>query len=253
MKEAPSVRRPILAAVAALLLAPAAAQAHVTIQPDTAPAGGFTRLDVRVPNERDDAGTTKVDVQLPPGFIAASYEPVPGWKVKVTRSKADKPIDTGEGLQSDTQVSRITWTGDGKQGIVRPGEFQDFGLSLKMPEGEAGDKLTFKALQTYDDGQVVRWIGPEDADEPAPIVTLEAGSAGGGHGAPAASAGGGSDQQAAPASAPAASTSSDDGGSNTLSIVAIALGALALIAALGALAAARRGASSSKRREEVAA
>ena len=132
------MRRSILAAAAAaLLLAPAAAQAHVTIQPDTAPAGGFTRLDVRVPNERDDAGTTKVDVQLPPGFIAASYEPVPGWKVKVTRSKADKPIDTGEGLQSDTQVSRITWTGDGKQGIVRPGEFQDFGLSLKMPEGKA--------------------------------------------------------------------------------------------------------------------
>ena len=48
------------------------------VQPDTGPAGGFTRLDVRVPNERDDAGTTKVDVQLPPGFIAASYEPVPG-------------------------------------------------------------------------------------------------------------------------------------------------------------------------------
>jgi uncharacterized protein YcnI len=251
MKEATAMRRSILAAAAAaLLLAPAAAQAHVTLQPDTAPAGGFTRLDVRVPNERDDAGTTKVDVQLPPGFIAASYEPVPGWKVEVTRAKAEKPIDTGEGLQSDTQVSRITWTGDGKQGIVKAGEFQDFGLSLKMPEGEAGDKLTFKALQTYDDGQVVRWIGPEEADEPAPIVTLEAGSAGGGHGAPAASAGGGSDQK----SAPAASTSSDDdGGSNTLSIVAIALGALALIAALGALAAARRGASSSKRREEVAA
>ncbi len=198
------MRRSILAAAAAaLLLAPAAAQAHVTLQPDTAPAGGFTRLDVRVPNERDDAGTVKVDVQLPPGFIAASYEPVPGWKVKVTRSKAEKPIDTGEGLKSDTQVSRITWTGDGEQGIVEAGEFQDFGLSLKMPEGKAGDKLTFKALQTYDDGQVVRWIGPEDADEPAPVVTLEAGSAGGGHGAPAASAGGGSDQQAAPASAPA--------------------------------------------------
>ena len=250
MKEAPTVRRSILAAAAAaLLLAPAAAQAHVTLQPDTAPAGGFTRLDVRVPNERDDAGTVKVDVQLPPGFIAASYEPVPGWKVEVTRSKAEQPIDTGEGLKSDTQVSRITWTGDGEQGIVEAGEFQDFGLSLKMPEGKAGDTLTFKALQTYDDGQVVRWIGPEDADEPAPIVTLEAGSAGGGHGAPAASAGGGADQQAAPA----ASSSSEDGGSNTLSIVAIALGALALIAALGALAATRRGASSTGRREEVAA
>ena len=242
----------LLAALAALLLAPAVAQAHVTVQPDTAPAGGFTRLDVRVPNERDDAGTTKVDVQLPPGFIAASYEPVPGWKVELTRSKAAEPIDTGEGLKSDTQVSRITWTGDGKQGIVKPGEFQDFGLSLKMPEGKAGDKLTFKALQTYDDGQVVRWIGPEDAGEPAPVVTLEAGSAGGGHGAPAASSGSGADEQAAPASAPAAS-SGDDGGSDTLAIVAVVLGALALITALGALAAARRSASSNERREEVTA
>jgi periplasmic copper chaperone A len=134
MKEATTVRRSILAAAAVLaLLAPAAAQAHVTLQPNTAQAGGYTRLDVRVPNERDDAATTKVDVQLPPGFISASYEPVPGWDVKVTTGKADKPIDAGEGLKSDTQVARITWTGDGKQGKVGPGEFQDFGLSLKMP------------------------------------------------------------------------------------------------------------------------
>jgi periplasmic copper chaperone A len=250
MKEAPTVRRSIPAAVAvAALLAPSAAQAHVTLQPDTAAAGGYTRLDVRVPNERDDAGTTKVDVQLPPGFIAASYEPVPGWDVKVTMGKAQEPIDAGDGLKSDTQVSRITWTGDGKQGIVEPGEFQDFGLSLKMPDGEAGEKLTFKALQTYENGEVVRWIGPEGADEPAPIVTLTAGSEGGGHGAPAATAGG-SQQSATPASAPAAS---QVGGTDTLSIVALIVGALALIAALGALAAARRSTSSTTRHEEVAA
>ena len=35
-------------------------RAHVTLQPERVPAGGFTRLDVRVPNERDDAATTKV-------------------------------------------------------------------------------------------------------------------------------------------------------------------------------------------------
>ena len=222
--------RPVLAAAAALsLLAPAAAQAHVTLQPDTAPAGGYTRLDVRVPNERDDAGTTKIDLQLPAGFEAASYEPVPGWDVKVA----------SEGKR----VRQITWTGRGKQGVVAPGQFQDFGLSLKMPEGKGGEKLTFKALQTYDDGEVVRWIGPEDADEPAPVVTLEA--AAGGHGAPAA----GSHEESA--SAPAAS--SDDGGTDTLSIVAVVLGALALLAALGALAAARRHTAAKSRREEVAA
>ena len=216
------MRRSILAAVAAAaLLVPAAAQAHVTLQPDTAPAGGFTRLDVRVPNERDDAGTTKVEVRMPPGFEFASYEPVPGWDVEVTRS--------GE------QVTRITWTGDGEQGIVEPGQFQDFGLSLRMPEGEAGQKLTFKALQTYQGGEVVRWIGPEDADEPAPVVTLEAGDEGGGQGAPAAS-GGGAAQSATPASAPA--SQADDGGTDALSVVALVVGGLGL--ATGGTALARR-------------
>jgi uncharacterized protein YcnI len=209
-EEARTVRTSILAAVtAAALLAPAAAQAHVTLQPDTAPAGGFTRLDVRVPNERDDAGTTKVDVQLPPGFESASYEPVSGWNVKVARN--------------GDQISRITWSG----GEIAPGQFQDFGLSLKMPEGKAGDKLTFKALQTYDDGEVVRWIGPEDADEPAPIVTLEAAEGGGGHNAAGAAA--------ATSSQPAGATSDDDG-TDTLSVVALVLAGLALIAALASIA-----------------
>ena len=70
------------------LAVPAAAQAHVTLQPNTAAAGAFTRLDVRVPNERDDASTTKVEVQFPDGFASASYEPVPGWDVKVTKEHA---------------------------------------------------------------------------------------------------------------------------------------------------------------------
>ena len=42
-----------------------------------------------------------------------------------------------------------------------------------MPN-EPGKALTFKALQTYTGGEVVRWIGPPDADEPAPQVTLAA-------------------------------------------------------------------------------
>ena len=139
---------------------------------------------MRVPNERDDAGTVKVDLKLPPGFLTASYESVPGWTVKVTKEKLAKPVKV-EGFDVTEQVGRITWTGDGKQGVIAPGQFRDFGLSVAMPKGKPGSKLTFKALQTYQGGEVVRWIGPEDADEPAPTVTLTAAGAGGGHGAPA--------------------------------------------------------------------
>ena len=54
------MRRIALAAAAlgaVALIAPPAA-AHVTVQPNEAVAGSFSRFVVRVPNERDDASTT---------------------------------------------------------------------------------------------------------------------------------------------------------------------------------------------------
>jgi uncharacterized protein YcnI len=225
----PHIRTAAAAAVAAALTLPAAASAHVTLQPDTAPADGFTRLDVRVPNERDDTATVKVDVQFPDGFDTVSYEPRAGWKVTVRRS--------GE------RVTRITWSG----GRIEPGQFTDFGLSLRMPDGEPGDKLTFKALQTYEGGEVVRWIGPEDADEPAPIVTLTAAAGGGApgtSGATAPSSGGDqpvSSDDAAGAREPAEgenfasptlAAETDDDGTDGVAIAALAVAVLALIAAL---------------------
>ena len=241
--------RTAAAAVAAALALPATASAHVTLQPSTAPADGFTRLDVRVPNERDDAGTVKVDVQLPPGFAFVSYEPRPGWKVTVKREKLDEPIEVEGGFEVDEGVSQITWSG----GLIGPGEFVDFGLSLRMPKGEAGEKLTFKALQTYEDGEVVRWIGPEDADEPAPVVTLTAADSGGGHGAPGTDGdtavssddAAGAQEPAGgeePASAPAenASATVDDGGTDGFTVAALVIAVLALIAGLAAFVSARR-------------
>jgi uncharacterized protein YcnI len=161
-----TVRSYISAAVvlAVLALAPAAG-AHVTLQPPEAPAGGFTRLDVRVPNEQENADTTKVVVQMPPGFLSVSYEPVPGWDVKLTMRKLDKPVEQF-GEQVTEEVGRITFTGDGETGVIRPGQFQDFGLSVAVPEGRPGSMLTFKALQTYSNGEVVRWIGPPRRKRP---------------------------------------------------------------------------------------
>ena len=208
-------------------LAPAAG-AHVTLQPSEAAAGGFTRLDVRVPNERDDAGTTKVDVQFPDGVIFLSYEPVPGWKVEITKKKLDKPVDAGEGFEVDEGIDRVTWTA-GKETRIAPGQFQDFGISLRVPDGKAGDKLTFKALQTYEGGEVVRWIGAEDADEPAPVVTLTAaeGEHGGAH-------------EAAVTPTPAAAAGGEEDDSSVLPIIALVAGLIGLGAGLAALATARR-------------
>jgi uncharacterized protein YcnI len=217
------IRSYVLAAlvVAALALAPAAG-AHVTLQPEEAPAGGFTRLDVRVPNERDNASTTKVEVQLPPGFLSVSSEPVPGWNTELTMRQLDQPVEQF-GEQVTEEVGTVTFSG----GVIRPGQFQDFGLSVGVPDGRPGSMLTFKAVQTYSNGEVVRWIGPPDSDEPAPQVELTA-SEEEGASAPAA-------QQPA---APAASEEDDEG--NGLAIAALVVGGLGLIAGLAALFMARR-------------
>jgi uncharacterized protein YcnI len=213
----------------ALLAVPATAGAHVTLQPNTAPAGGFTRLNVRVPNERDNASTTKVQLKLPDGFVFASYEPVPGWTVKVDKTKLAQPIKTDDGEVTE-QVSTMTWTGHGSAGKIPPGAFRDFGLSVQVP-GKAGDALTFKAVQTYSNGEVVRWIGPEDSDNPAPIVNVEAAA----DEAPAAS----TPAPSQPASN-SSSTADDSSSSDTLSVIALIVAALGLAVAAVAVAATRR-------------
>lgn len=218
----------VATAVAAALLLPAVARAHVSVVPKAAPAGAYTVLDVRVPNERDDAPTTKVDLKLPPGFTTASFEPVPGWDTQVVREQLSTPIETENGPISE-QVSRVVWSG----GEIPPGAFQDFPISVQMP-ARAGETLTFKALQTYAGGEVVRWIGSPDAELPAAQVEVVAASAGAGDGAGA----GHGDEPAAEetAAAPASSASGDDGAGTGLAVAGLVAGVAGLLLGGGALA-----------------
>ena len=218
-----------LAVAAGALAVPAAAQAHVTVQPTSVPAGAETVLTVRVPNERDDASTVKVDVKLPPGFVSASWEAIPGWSVRAVKQKLSKPVQTDDG-PIDEQVGEIVWTAADRKAGIQPGEFRDFPLSVVIP-GKAGQTLTFKALQTYSNGSVVRWIGAPGADEPAPRVELTS--------ATSAAADPGTRRRANPQPAPAAAASSDGGSSDTLSIVALIVGVLGLLVAGIAVAMAR--------------
>jgi uncharacterized protein YcnI len=217
------------AVAAGALAVPAAAQAHVTVQPTSVPAGAETVLSVRVPNERDDASTVKVDVKLPPGFVSASWEAVPGWSVRAVKQKLSKPVQTDDG-PIDEQVGEIVWTAADRKAGIQPGEFRDFPLSVVIP-GKAGQTLTFKALQTYSNGSVVRWIGAPGADEPAPRVELTS--------ATSAAADPGTRRRANPQPAPAAAASSDSGSSDTLSIVALIVGVVGLLVAGVAVAMAR--------------
>jgi len=153
----------VWASVLMVLVAAGPAFAHVTVQPTEGVVGSFSRFVVRVPTEREDASTIRIEVQFPP-LASVSFQDVPGWERTVEMQTLDEPLEVF-GEEVTEAVGTVTWEG----GEIGPGEFQEFGFSALMPEEET--TLEFAAIQTYDSGEVVRWIGPEDSDEPAARVT----------------------------------------------------------------------------------
>jgi uncharacterized protein YcnI len=230
-------RVPVAVVTALALLAPATAQAHVSLHPNEVPTGSFATLGIRVPNEMESANTTKLAVQFPPGFLDVSTEYMPGWSAEVKTSKLAKPVQTDDGEVTE-QVREVIWTGDGKQGLIPPGQFLSFPISTEIP-GKAGEELTFKVLQYYDNGEVVRWIGGPSSEEPAPKIDVTAAGgvlqdvAGSETAPPSLSA------ESAEAGE-STSLSSSDSASKGLGIAALVLGALGLIAGGAALIRSRR-------------
>ncbi|GAA4105149.1 YcnI family protein [Actinomadura miaoliensis] len=161
-----------LAAVSVAALA-TAASAHVTANPQSAEQGSFTKVSFRVPNERDNASTTEVRVDLPTDRPIAhvSVRPAPGWKVTVDKTKLSTPVKI-EGGELSEVVSRITWTG----GKIDPGQFEEFDVSMgPLPTGV--DRVLFKAEQKYSNGEVVTWdqdpgTGADEPEHPAPELKL---------------------------------------------------------------------------------
>lgn len=153
-------------ALALLILVAGAspALAHVTVQPNEAVVGSFSRFVVRVPNERPDASTVRVEVEFPP-LAFVSFQPKDGWQRDVEEEAFDEPIEVF-GNEITEGVTSVTWRG----GEIGPGEFEEFGFSARMPD-EPGE-LEFRASQHYDSGEVVEWTGPADGEEPAARVAV---------------------------------------------------------------------------------
>ena len=220
-----------LAAGAALVLPATSAFAHVTVNPREATQGGYAKLAFRVPNERDSASTTKLEINLPADhpFASVSVRPQSGWTYTVEKTKLATPIKSHD-TEITEATSKITWTG----GEIKPSEFNEFEISVGPLPSDV-DSLTFKALQTYSNGEVVRWIeettpGGADVERPAPVLKLTK-AASTATTAPAQEAQGG--QVADPAVKNAASKSDVDT-ARTFGIVGMVFGLLGFVSAMAA-------------------
>jgi uncharacterized protein YcnI len=229
----------------AVLVLSSPAFAHVSVQPEgTAAKGGYAVVDFKVPNERDNASTTKVEVTFPTDHPLASVlpEPVSGWTVKVARSKLAKPVEV-HGETISEAVTKVTWTASGKG--IEPGYFQKFPLSVgALPDDT--DELVFKAIQTYSDKEVVRWIevqkdGADEPENPAPVLALSAAIADGhAHGSTTAedASDTSTDSKATETAASASASDNTDTTARVLGVVGIVVGAAGV--AYGVLAGRRR-------------
>ncbi|AEB43227.1 YcnI family protein [Micromonospora maris] len=203
----------------------APASAHVSISPSEAKQGGYGRFAFRVPNESDEASTTKLEIFLPENAPVGSVStmPVPGWTVAVEKRRVDPPVQV-HGAEISEVISKIIWTAEGAAAAIAPGTFQEFPVSMgPLPDV---DQMVFKALQTYSDGGVVRWIdepqpGGEEPATPAPVLTLTA----------ATSTAEPTDAPTASPGAPAQAAEDDEDGNG----LAVGLGVAGLVAGLAGL------------------
>jgi uncharacterized protein YcnI len=204
-------------ATAGSVLSAIPALAHITITPGSASPGSVAVLTFHVPNEEATAYTTRVDIRVPTDHPIAQLlvKPVAGWTVSVRTITLAKPLVTDDGRFTQA-VSEVIWSG----GRIPPGQFQDFSVSADpLPQGVS--QLTFKTIQTYSNGDVVRWIdvpaaGQPEPDHPAPQLTLTSGTGG---------AGGTADAAAPPASA---AISASDGTARAIAAGGVLIGLLGL-------------------------
>lgn len=218
----PSFPKAILrAAVAAIVVVgllcggAVTALAHIQVSPTLAAPDDAVRFTVLVPGERAPQWTRQVVLKIPPGVLPYSFQATPGWTRKLGEAK-------------DGSTDRVIWSGR-----LDPDGFVEFSFLAATPPSTG--RLTWKALQVYNDGQVVRWIGSPDSEEPAPITLIR-------KGVPLQNAGGEGASGATAAEvaevAPAAAQSGDGDGGGTdwlgrgLALAALAISTLVLLLAL---------------------
>jgi uncharacterized protein YcnI len=173
------------------LVAAAGAFAHARISPSVSLSKELQLYSLAVPTEKENAATSQVVLTVPKGFSIDSFVPSPGWK------RAEQSTGSGE----NAVIQKVTWTG-GRVPTEEDALFQFLGQPSKP------GTYTFQVQQTYSDGSIVNWSGPESSDAPAPAIEAKS-SLGGG------------------------------GGTSTLAIVALVVGAVGVL--LGVIALVSRG------------
>jgi uncharacterized protein YcnI len=149
--------------VIAALATASSAFAHARISPEVSLANSLQLYSLAVPTEKANVTTTKIVLTVPSGFSIDSFAPSPGWQ------RQEQSTGSGE----NAVIQKVTWTGG-----HTPTE--DDSLFQFLASGSSAKTYTFQVQQTYSDGSIVDWSGPESSQSPAPTIELKSTLGGGG-------------------------------------------------------------------------
>lgn len=112
------------------------------------------RYCIRVPSEKS-IPTMRLELQFPEALEVTAIEPPPGWRAHAQKDRAGR-------------ISGALWEG----GEIAPRHSLHFGVLARNPDREM--TLRWKAIQTYQDGSEVHWVGPARAQFPAAVTRIPA-------------------------------------------------------------------------------
>lgn len=128
------------------------AWAHVTVTPKEASPGATQRYCIRVPSEKS-IPTIGLEVEFPANLEVSAVETPLGWKGTTRKDRQGRIVSA-------------SWDG----GSIPPRQALEFGVIANNPERPA--TLMWKAIQKYNDGSEIHWIGSSQAQFPAAVTQV---------------------------------------------------------------------------------
>jgi uncharacterized protein YcnI len=132
--------RTLLVALAALLVMPAAAQAHVELTPDTVTPGRDALFTIKSPNESTQP-LTGLRLTIPASLVVEGAADTPGFTTQVVRDQAGRAVT-------------LSWQG----GSIPAGGLALFQFSATVPASSG--QIHLSAVQTFADGSTRLWHSP---------------------------------------------------------------------------------------------
>ncbi len=149
--------------------------AHVTVTPEGTAAGSYTVLRFAVPHGCDGSSTTKIAIQIPEEFPTVTPGMNYGWTVEKVMETLATPVPDGHGGEYTERVSEVVYTA---KEPLPDGYYDQFLMSVRLPEVDPGTTLYFPTIQTCEEGETA-WIqipeegqSEDDLESPAPAFTV---------------------------------------------------------------------------------